>query len=39
MQEAQKLGLQVLRVYAFSDGLTWNALQPLPGLLDQRVLM
>lgn len=38
-ETAQKLGISVIRVWAFNDGETWNALQPRMGHVDERVLM
>ena len=37
-ETAQKLGITVVRVWAFNDGDTWNALQPRMGHIDERVL-
>ena len=37
-ETAQKLGITVIRVWAFNDGDTWNALQPRMGHIDERVL-
>ena len=37
-ETAEKMGLKVVRIWAFSDGDTWNALQPSIGHLDERVL-
>lgn len=39
MQQAQQLGLTVLRVWAFNDGDGWQALQPKQGFLDVNALM
>ena len=36
-ETAEKMGLKVVRIWAFSDGDTWNALQPSIGRLDERV--
>lgn len=38
-ETAQKMGISVIRVWAFNDGETWNALQPRMGHVDERVLM
>lgn len=37
-ETAQKMGITVMRVWAFNDGDTWNALQPRMGHVDERVL-
>ncbi len=37
-RDAKKLGLTVLRTWAFADGSQWNAIQPSLGILDERVL-
>ena len=37
-ETAEKMGLKVVRVWAFSDGDTWNALQPRIGRIDEHVL-
>ena len=38
-QKAQELGMTVMRMWAFADGIyQWNALQPAAGILDDDVL-
>ena len=37
-ETAEKMGLKVVRLWAFNDGDTWNALQPRIGHLDEHVL-
>ena len=37
-ETAEKMGLKVMRVWAFNDGDAWNALQPRMGQVDERVL-
>jgi len=37
-ETAQTMGITVMRVWAFNDGDTWNALQPRMGHVDERVL-
>lgn len=37
-ETAQKLGITVVRIWAFNDGDTWNALQPRMSHIDERVL-
>jgi hypothetical protein len=37
-ENAERLGLGVLRFWAFADGATWNAMQPEQGIFDERIL-
>ena len=37
-ESAEKLGLKVIRMWAFNDGDGWNALQPRIGQIDDHVL-
>lgn len=37
LDAATAAGLTVIRTWAFCDGPQWNALQPSPGVLDERV--
>lgn len=37
LDAAASAGLTVIRTWAFCDGPQWNALQPSPGVLDERV--
>jgi len=34
---AKELGMNALRTWAFADGDVWNALQPLPGIIDEHM--
>ena len=38
IESAEKLGLKVIRMWAFNDGDGWNALQPRIGQIDDHVL-
>ena len=37
-ESAEKLGLKVVRMWAFNDGAGWNALQPSIGQVNEHVL-
>ena len=37
-ESAERMGLKVVRIWAFSDGDGWNSLQPRIGRLDEHVL-